>query len=236
MISNIDENIGLLMASLEDWGISGNTVIIFTTDNGSPVVSQSWNANMKGAKGSLDEGGSRVPLFIRWPGIIEPGIECDKLVRHVDLLPTIAEMVGSTPGESSKLHGKSLLALCKDPDVDWEDRYMIFHRGRWQKDESPSGYRDKDFAVRSQRWRLVGPDQLYDMLYDPGQTNNVYTSHSDIVEDMFDHYHAWWDRAVPLMVNEDAVLEGHNTFHLMYWNQMGIEPEPVRKKELYKGR
>ena len=106
--------------------------------------------------------------------------------------------------------------------------------GRWKGE--PTDARDKDFAVTNQRFRLVGRDQLYDMEKDPSQKQNVIADHPEIAKQMNQHYDKWFEDALPNMVNEDAELTGHNTFHLMFWKQYGMEIPPVRVRKNRKQR
>ena len=129
MIENIDANFGRMMKQLGEWGLLENTLIIFMTDNGS-VASSVYNAGMKGGKTSVNEGGSRVPFFIRWPGKIEVGRDIDVLARHFDLLPTFAELAGADVSKLS-LDGKSLIPLLENPNALWDKRTFFYHRGRW---------------------------------------------------------------------------------------------------------
>ncbi len=95
MIENIDDNVGRLTAKLAEWGIEKDTLLIFITDNG-PSASN-YNGDHKGKKGSVDEGGTRVPSFWRWPGVLKPGTDVDRIANHYDILPTFAEIVGREP-------------------------------------------------------------------------------------------------------------------------------------------
>lgn len=228
MIENIDDNVGRLTAKLAELGIEKDTLLIFMTDNG-PSASN-YNGDHKGKKGSVDEGGTRVPSFWRWPGVLKAGTDVDRIANHYDILPTFAAIAGGTPKEQDQLHGKSLVPLLKDPNSPWEDRYRAFHKGRWAKDQAAAS-RDKDFAVRNQRFRLVGRDQLYDMEDDPSQKTNVIADHPEIAKDMNAFYDKWYDGALPNMVNEDTPLTGHNTFHLMFWKQYGMEIPPVPERK-----
>lgn len=221
MIVNIDENVGRLMQQLDDWGIAEDTLLIFLTDNGPAATT--YALGMKGRKGSVDEGGTRAPLFMRWPGVLEPGRDIDRVARHFDLLPTIAEIVGATPDEPELLQGRSLLPLLQNPAAAWEDRMLFFHQGRWPRGEV-ADFKYRGFAVRSQKWRLVGTDALYDIENDPNQKTNVITRHPDVAKEMLTAYEAWWDGAQPNLVNEDAPLNERNTFHLMFWKQYNITP------------
>jgi arylsulfatase len=178
----------------------------------------------------VDEGGTRVPSFWRWPGVLNAGTDVDRLANHYDILPTFAAITGGTPKEQGQLHGVSLVPLLKDAKSTWADRYRVFHKGRWAKGKSADS-RDNGFAVRNQRYRLVGRDQLYDMENDPSQKTNVIADHTDVAKKMNAVYDEWFDGALPNMVNEDAPLIGHNTFHLMFWKQYGMEIPPVKERK-----
>ena len=230
MIANIDENVGRLLEKLKEWGIDRQTLVIFMTDNG-PGPGSTFNAGMKGKKGTVEEGGTRVPCFFRWPGILAAGTDVDRIARHIDILPTLAEITGGVPREEEKLQGRSLVPLLRDPQAKWPDRYLFFHKGRWKKGQAAE-WKHRNFAVRSQRWRLVGTDALYDMENDPGQTTNVIDKHPEVTAKMLKAYDQWWDGALPLMVNEAATEKGPNTFKAMFWKQFHITPpaKPRRKK------
>jgi len=225
MIANIDERMGTLMAKLNEWDIADNTILIFMSDNGPTGAGNTWNAGMKGKKGSVDEGGTRVPFFIRWHKKISPATHCKKLVRHYDILPTVAELIGTTPKEKDQLAGRSFLPLLENPTAPWADRYTIIHRGRWGRLQKPE--KNKNYAIRTERWRLVEGTRLYDIQKDPLQKKNVIKQHPQVIKDMHTYYDTWWKNALPKMVNENAPLEGHNTFHLMYWKQYDIPVPPV---------
>ena len=230
MIENIDDNMARLTAKLDQLGIADDTLLIFMTDNG-PSASN-YNGDHKGKKNSVDEGGTRVPSFWRWPGVLKPGTDVDRIANHYDLLPTFAGIAGGTAKQADQLHGRSLVPLLKDGSAEWEDRFRVFHKGRWKGKAADA--READFAVRNQRFRLVGRDKLYDMENDPSQKTNVIAEHPEIAKQMNQHYDKWFEGALPNMVNEDAPLEGHNTFHLMYWKQYNMEVPPKRQRKVKK--
>jgi len=241
MVVNIDENMGLLMRELDEWELADNTLLIFMTDNGS--AAGTYNYNMKGKKGSPHEGGSRVPLFMRLPGKIGPGVDVDRLARHVDLFPTLAEIAGATIPEGLDLDGRSLLPLIENPKAPWPDRNLFFHVGRWNKKGAPGrwgkGNTDPDqakyrgFAVRNEKWRLVGKG-LYNIEEDPGQIKDVAKEHPQVAAKMLEAFDAWWDEVRPLMVNEDAPLDTGKPFREQFERQRrrtgipGMERKPVR--------
>ena len=92
MVENVDDNLDRLLHKLDELKLTDNTIVLFLTDNG--PNGKRYNGGMKGTKGSVDEGGVRVPLFIRWPGQINPGITVKPIAAHIDLLPTIVELCG----------------------------------------------------------------------------------------------------------------------------------------------
>jgi arylsulfatase A-like enzyme len=98
MITNIDDNVGRLFAALDELGLDRNTIVIFLTDNGPAFGGvERYNAGMRGQKGTVYEGGIRVPCFVRWPGVIPSGKAVDRLAAHIDLLPTILNACRVSP-------------------------------------------------------------------------------------------------------------------------------------------
>ncbi len=227
MITNIDENVGLLMKKLDEWDLADDTLLIFMTDNGS--AAGTYNYGMKGKKGTVNEGGCRVPLFFRLPGKIKPGVDVDRLARHYDIFPTLAEFAGAKIPKGYDIDGRSLKPLIDNPKADWDDRYTFFHKGRWKKKGAPGqwgkGNTDPDkakytgFAVRNEKWRLVGKNELYNIDTDPGEQKNVAKENPEIVQKMLKAYEAWWDEVRPLMVNEDASLDTVQPFRVQFEKQ-----------------
>jgi arylsulfatase A-like enzyme len=245
MVENIDENIGRLMAKLDEWHLLDSTLVIFMSDNGTvgngsgregSVVGTAadgtellaHNDGMRGYKGAVDEGGVRVPFFMRWNGRIAPGQDVDNIAAHIDLLPTLAELAGAkTPVD--QVEGRSLLPLLGDGQQQWKDRYLFTHAGRWKLDEEPNDYQWKNFAVRDQRYRFVQNKALYDMQSDPGQETNIIDEHPDVVESMRTAYDQWWQATRPLMVNEHRPLSKTRPFHEDYYRQQESKGIPVWK-------
>jgi len=237
MISNIDDNMGLLMKKLDEWDLANDTVLIFMTDNGS-VASSVYNAGMKGGKTSVNEGGARVPFFIRWPGKIEAGRDIDTLVRHFDLLPTFADLAGADISNLT-LDGKSVLPLLEDPNTHWEKRTMFYHTGRWgnplskhekhRRNPGADNNKYRTFAVRNEQWRLsvkngVEKDLLLcDILNDPGETVDVSKQYPEVVDQMLKIYGKWWEICRPLMINEDADITKSERPWLNYLKEQKAE-------------
>lgn len=229
MIENIDDNVGLLMDKLDEWSLSENTILIFMSDNGKALHSDqnkafgnsspAYNAGMKGYKGTVHEGGTRVPFFVRWPERFEGNRDIETLAGHIDIYPTLAEIVGLELPVPEQVEGRSLLPLLSGDEVEWADRYRFFHRGRWPVGDEPNDYQYKNFAVRNEQYRMVGMDELYDVQKDPGELNNIYDQHPDVIEAMMEAYNEWWLKTRPLMVNEGVPMSKVKPFHVKYYEQ-----------------
>jgi arylsulfatase A-like enzyme len=240
MITNIDDNMGVLMDKLAKWNLLDNTLVVFMTDNGSARAgggrggSRLFNAGMKGKKGTPNQGGTRVPGFFYWKGQTPSGVDCNALTAHIDLLPTFAELAGGKVPAKVKLDGRSLVPLLKDPKAKWADRYLFTHVGRWRKGQIEQAKFSK-CAVRNARFRLVNNKELYDIAADPGETTNVIDRHPEVVAAMRKAYDQWWSEVVPAMCNEDAPVPEANPFKVLYAKQeasaQGIPAWPVRPKK-----
>ncbi|MAV37181.1 MAG: N-acetylgalactosamine 6-sulfate sulfatase, partial [Planctomycetaceae bacterium] len=148
MCENIDFNVGRLLDHLDALQLSDNTIVVYFSDNGPNGFR--FNGDMRGRKGSTDEGGVRSPLFIRWPGRIEAGREVRQIAGAIDLLPTLAELTGIPVASEKPLDGVSLKRLLMDDGNDWPERMLFsYWRGR--------------VSVRTQQFRLDHQGRLYDM-------------------------------------------------------------------------
>lgn len=236
MIENIDDNVGRLLDKLHEWDLYENTVIIFMSDNGMTgggsgrmgrIIGKTangeplypYNAGQKGLKGSSDEGGCRVPFFVRWDGHIQPDRDVDRIAAHIDLFPTVAALAGAELPEN-QVEGRSLLPLIENPQAKWDDRYLFTHKGRWKTGANPDDHQWNGFAVRNQQFRFVDNNSLYDMQKDPSQTTNIIDDHPEIVKQMRTVYDSWWKETRPLMVNESAKMSPVRPFHVLYEEQM----------------
>lgn len=178
MVENIDSNVQRLLTTLDDLEIANNTIVIFLTDNG--PNGKRFNGGMRGAKGSVHEGGCRVPCFIRWPGMIQPKT-ITQITGHIDLLPTLAAWCEiSLPG-SLNLDGKSLASLVRDGTDDSLSGRSIFTYRPNQLHLEKFGRA----AVRTNDYRLTiekGKTSLFNMHADPGQTTDIASKHPETTD------------------------------------------------------
>ena len=199
MITNIDQNVGRLLKKVKDLQLENDTLILFMVDNG--PQGRRYVSGFKGAKGSVYEGGIRSPLFVRWPSVLQAGHKNDRIVAHIDILPSLLDACRVNAPVSLQLDGRSFWPLLKGETVDWPDRYIVIqsHRG-----DEPVLYHH--FAIRSQDWKLLHesgfgkesyegePDfELYDMKNDPFEVNNVCEQYPEKVEEMKQAYREWFE-------------------------------------------
>jgi len=190
MITNIDDNVGRLMKKLSALGVAQDTIVIFLTDNGaqgSRHQPSRYSANQRGRKGSVYEGGIHVPCFVRWPAALEGGKAIDRIAAHIDLLPTFLDACGVACPDELHLDGRSLMPLLAGEATAWPDRSLFF---QWHRGDEPEPFRA--CAVRTQRYKLVDGKELYDLLADLGEQEDVAGQHPDVVAKLRAEYEAWF--------------------------------------------
>jgi arylsulfatase len=234
MIENIDTNIGRLMRTLDELGIAEDTLVVFTTDNGTATGASVFNDGMRAAKGSPWRGGTRVPSFWRWKGGLPAGMDVPALTAHIDVLPTICDLaaVPLPPAVAEKVEGRSFAPLLRGARIAWPDRPLVTHAGRWDRGQAAaSAYRN--CRIRAGQWSLVnvknaaGGWELYDIAADPGEKTDVATLHPDVVARLAGEYDRWWQSVQPDLVNENVDGPAENPFKEAYWKQMGGRPTAI---------
>ena len=240
MVHNIDQNIGKVLAKLDEWGIAKDTLVIFMNDNGGTAGVPVWNAGMRGAKGTAWLGGTRASSFWRWPGTLKPA-DCGVLAAHIDFFPTIAEIAGAKVPDAVKpqVEGRSLVPLLENPAGTLPDRIQVTHLGRWPKNADPAQSKYAMCSVRNTRWQLISPNggaqpkwQLYDVKADPGQQTDVAAENPAVVQQLAAAYDQWWTDVQPLLVNEKVVGPKLNPFAELYWKQFGGGPTEADYKRM----
>jgi arylsulfatase/arylsulfatase A len=197
MVSNIDDNIGRLMQEISKLGLDENTIVIFLTDNG-PQQNR-YTAGLRGRKGTVYEGGIRVPCYIRWKGHIQPST-VSQAAAHIDITPTLLEACGAKTPEGVKLDGLSLLGLLTGTGHTLPERQFFF---QWHRGNEPQLHRS--FAVRGPRYKLVQAEgagdaawpvepryELFDIVADPREQTDLASKHPDVVAEMRMAYDRWF--------------------------------------------
>jgi arylsulfatase A-like enzyme len=169
MVENIDWNVGRLLKCLSDLRLDNDTIVFYFSDNG--PNSWRWNGGMKGRKGSIDEGGIRAPLLMRWPGRIRKGSRITQIAGAIDLYPTLTELAGVPRKATKPLDGVSLTPLLTGEPRQWPDRMIFSLRGNRA-------------SVRTQNYRLDTGGQLFDMTADPMQDRNIAAEKPDVAANL----------------------------------------------------
>lgn len=237
MITNIDENFGRLRQKLKEWKLEDNTILIFSTDNGTSCgasfdakefVKEGYNAGLRGMKNSEYDGGHRVPFFVRWPAAqLVGGRDVEQLTANIDFMPTMLDLCGIEPDEHMTFHGKSIKPLLEGTR-DWEERILVTDS---QRLAYPVKWRKS--AVMTERWRLVNGRELYDIQQDREQRTDVHHQYPEVVDRLRQAYEKWWeivstqyDREVPIVLSEEEVVftthDLRNEECETAWNQMQI--------------
>ena len=241
MITNIDENLGLLRSKLAEWDIEDNTILIFLTDNGtssgisldkSGFPKKGYNAGMRGKKGSAYEGGHRVPLFVYWPGGgINKPVDVDYITSYTDVLPTILDLCDINYDANLPFEGESLVALLENPEDSWKTRTLFTDT---QRKEFLVKW--KDASIMTDEYRLIRGKELYDHRRDPGQTTDISDQHPEVVALLRTEYEQWWKRVskdssrinpIPVGFNDEAVTLTCHDIHAddgksPAWNQTHV--------------
>lgn len=205
MVSNIDRNIGRVLKQLPK-----DTVVVFLTDNGPQSFGFGHyrpNGYMVGWKGSVYEGGIRVPFFIRWPGKLQAGLEVQQIAAHIDLAPTLLEACGIPKPRNVSFDGLSLWPLLTGARVQWPERTLYF---QWHRGDTPQLHRA--FAARSARFKLVqelGREEQWDGekhfqlfeidhlpvfdIHRPSEGRDLSTAEPEVFKLMLASYERWFD-------------------------------------------
>ncbi|MEE2995354.1 MAG: sulfatase [Gemmatimonadota bacterium] len=193
MIESLDENIGRLMSALEETGEMDNTLIIFTSDNGGLATSEgspTCNAPLAEGKGWMYEGGTREPLFVKWPGVVEPGAVCHTPVTTPDFYPTMLEAAGTDGNPDHQVDGVSIMPLLKGVGV--LKREAIF----WHYPHYGNQGGTPVASVRKGDYKLINffeDDrlELYNLREDPGETRNLNEGMPDLARELKGLLSAW---------------------------------------------
>lgn len=170
-IYEIDWSVGEILKTLKEQGIDENTIVLFTTDNG---PSKGSAKPLSGKKGSTLEGGQRVPTVIRWPKVIPAGIENDKILTAMDVLPTFAKLSGAKLPDDLVIDGKDIMPAIADGADSPHEYFFYAHWGVLE------GARWKNWKLRT----VDGKEALYNLDDDISEKKNVAANHPEIVQQL----------------------------------------------------
>ena len=188
MCENIDWNVGRIIEHLKKSDLLEKTIVIYLSDNG--PNGNRWNGNMKGRKGSTDEGGVRSPMIINWPGEIPEGKIVNQIASGIDLLPTLKDLTGIKSQPKKPMDGISLQPLIMEKKPSWENRNIYnYWRGK--------------LSLRSQNYRLDYQGQLFDMINDPGQTTDISIDRPQVLKELLEAKEQWKKTVLAELPNKD---------------------------------
>lgn len=206
MIASVDESVGRVMAELDKQGLAENTVLIFTSDNGGvggyvregikKKGDTTDNAPLRSGKGSLYEGGTRVPFIVRWPGVIPAGAQNGTPAIHVDIYPTFLDFADAPAPENYILDGESLVPLFKDAQASLK-REAIYQHFPGYLGADPGTWRTTPVGlIQKGPWKLMeffedGRLELYNLEQDIGETKNLASEMPEKAQELRTQMIAW---------------------------------------------
>jgi arylsulfatase A-like enzyme len=199
MIRSLDESVGRILGRLRERGIEGNTLVVFASDNGGylgtdarQTLPVTTNAPLRSGKGTLYEGGVRVPLIVRWPGVTPTGAVCEAAVVLTDLHPTLLSAAGLKPSDGVPADGLDLREVLRHPQGGLEREALFFHYPHYYHapPSTPAS------AVRAWPWKLVeyfetGRAELFNLQEDPGEERDLAAAHPEIAARLRGRLAAW---------------------------------------------
>lgn len=187
LVENMDDNVGRIIAHLEESGLRDNTVIIFSSDNGFNSI-QSTDKRLRGSKGTIYEGGVKVPLVVNWPNKVKPG-QNNTLISVVDFFPTFADIAQTKIQKTDALDGQSFWPIATDKISADKDKAIFWHLA--------SGYKHGPVsAIRWQDWKLIqfvnsGKLELYNLKSDMAEKNNLADVNPNIRNELLNQLVEW---------------------------------------------
>ncbi len=185
MISRLDAYVGEIMEKLDEKGLADNTIVVFTSDNGPHEEGGAdpeffgRDGQLRGLKRSCHEGGIRIPFIVRWPGVIEAGRESDHQLAFYDVLPTVCDIVGTTPQSYSAAGRGSFDGISFLPELTGRGTQPKHDFLYWEFNETDQ------IGVRQGDWKLIvkrGKPELYNLADDIHEDHDVAAAHPEIVD------------------------------------------------------
>jgi len=205
MLETLDKSIGTILDTLEELELENNTLVVFNSDNGQKGSKE--GKPFRGSKGDLYEAGIRMPLIIRWPGVVNPGSESEQLVISNDFFPTFINLAGGV-SRAKDIDGISLLSVLRNSGAKLTREFLCWHYPHYHGlGIAPSG------AIRKGRYKLIewfeksayeedGAYELYDLISDSGESRDLSASMKDKTAELKSELEAWRDRVGAQMMTK----------------------------------
>jgi arylsulfatase A-like enzyme len=187
MVQSLDMNIGRVLEALDTNGLAGNTMVVFTSDNGGERFSKTWP--FTGMKQELLEGGLRIPCVVRWPGRVAAGSTSEQVMITMDWMPTLLAAGGTRPDPAYPSDGENLLPVLAGPASSSHPRKLYWrYKAGAQR------------AVRDGNWkylRIAGNEFLFDAVKDPRERANLKDRYADVFERLKKDWETWNETMLP---------------------------------------
>ena len=222
MVECLDENVGRLMGALDELGLRDNTIVLFSSDNGG-IRKLSKQDPWRAGKGSYYEGGIRVPITVRWPGVVEAGSTCSVPVTGLDFYPTFLDAIGASPSPGKVLDGRSILPLLTGKSSFPKGRTLYWHFPIYLQNYAGEEDQSRDAKFRTRpgtvlrkgKWKLHeyfedGALLLFDLENDPGETKNLAQEKPKKLKVLKNDMYAWREQTqspVPTRRNPKYIPE-----------------------------
>jgi len=200
MMESMDDAVGRVLKKLDDLKLSERTLVIFTSDNGGlcngngQIIPPTSNAPLRDGKSHLYEGGIRVPLLVKWPGVVKPGSTSDEIVTSIDFFPTILSACGvNADAKANPIDGMNLRPVLDGTGkLNRDAIYWHFPHYNSNAGAKPGA------AIRAREWKLVefyetGRRELFNIAKDMRESNNLIEQNADIARDLHARLAAWRD-------------------------------------------
>ncbi len=186
MVTSMDAQIANVLAKLDELGIAGNTIVVFTSDNGGERFSDTWP--FTGMKQELLEGGLRIPTLVRWPGHVPAGAESDQILLSMDWLPTLVAAAGAAPAPGFPPDGVNLLAQLTGAVA------PVSRRVYWRYDQNAQhAVRDGDMKYLKIRDNTF----LFNVVKDPLERANLKNRQPEVYQRLIEDFEEWNRQMLP---------------------------------------
>ena len=200
LVTEMDEQIGVVLAKLKEKGLDQNTLVVYLSDNGGWIGKGGNNGPLRGGKWGIYEGGQRVPFIIRWPSGLPGGQVYGEAVSSLDLMPTFAAVAGATPPK--EIDGFNILPYLRGEKQGSPNNELFWKlNGQW--------------AILLDHWKAIrymdkpGQPELYEISKDTGEKNNVVAEHPEKVEQLNKLWDEWNATLPPALGQDKTVPNDH---------------------------
>lgn len=215
MVKSLDESVGRVLASLKEREFDQNTVVVFASDNGGFIgidkkagqtVPVTNNSPLRSGKGSCYEGGVRVPLIVRWPGVTPESVDCDEPVVVMDLFPTFLKAAGLKLPSNVQLDGLDLSSLLKQPSAKLRRDALFFHYPHYYSTTTPVS------AIRTGDWKLLEyledeRVELFSLKDDLGESTDLAGQLPDKAAKLREQLHRWRENVAAALPTPNPIFK-----------------------------